>query len=305
MEGSSTRPVASWAHSRAGPGLSQSNVTAVSGSPGPLAAPFIRQARALCPGINNQQYWCETGHCCGETGCCTYFYELWWFWLLWTLLIIFSCCCAYRHRRSKLRIQQQQRQQEINLIAYHGACHYPGSGLDQRLLASFKLPAYEEVSAQPRTPPPSYTSIQCPGVRTELSSSLSSNNITSSHHTPIAHSTDFEPGPPVPSSHQSTEDVNIAVSQASPCCLGLEEDEEEDEDETHSRHRRLTGDSGIEVCHCLVHADGSEDCEESSNYQHDQMVSVELHTAPLQPANYASPCSCLLPQETSTHILPV
>ncbi|XP_060688578.1 WW domain-binding protein 1-like isoform X2 [Hemiscyllium ocellatum] len=227
------------------------------------------------------------------------------FWLLWTLLIIFSCCCAYRHRRSKLRIQQQQRQQEINLIAYHGACHYPGSGLDQRLLASFKLPAYEEVSAQPRTPPPSYTSIQCPGVRTELSSSLSSNNITSSHHTPIAHSTDFEPGPPVPSSHQSTEDVNIAVSQASPCCLGLEEDEEEDEDETHSRHRRLTGDSGIEVCHCLVHADGSEDCEESSNYQHDQMVSVELHTAPLQPANYASPCSCLLPQETSTHILPV
>ncbi|XP_072434803.1 WW domain-binding protein 1-like isoform X4 [Chiloscyllium punctatum] len=167
MEGSSTRPVASWAHSRAGPGLSQRNVTAVSGSPGPLAAPFIRQARALCPGINNQQYWCETGHCCGETGCCTYFYELWWFWLLWTLLIIFSCCCAYRHRRSKLRIQQQQRQQEINLIAYHGACHYPGSGLDQRLLASFKLPAYEEVSAQPRTPPPSYTSIQCPGVRAE------------------------------------------------------------------------------------------------------------------------------------------
>ncbi|GCB80847.1 hypothetical protein scyTo_0022081 [Scyliorhinus torazame] len=54
-------------------GLSLRNLT----SPGPRAAPFSQQARALCPGINNQRYWCETGHCCGETGCCTYFYELW------------------------------------------------------------------------------------------------------------------------------------------------------------------------------------------------------------------------------------
>lgn len=31
-----------------------------------------------CPGVNNNQgYLCETGHCCGETGCCTYYYELW------------------------------------------------------------------------------------------------------------------------------------------------------------------------------------------------------------------------------------
>uniref|UniRef100_A0A673AMG3 WW domain binding protein 1 n=1 Tax=Sphaeramia orbicularis TaxID=375764 RepID=A0A673AMG3_9TELE len=70
------------------------------------------------------------GHCCGETGCCTYYYELWWFWLLWTVLILFSCFCAYRHRRAKLRIQQQQRQREINLIAYNGACNYPSSMLD-------------------------------------------------------------------------------------------------------------------------------------------------------------------------------
>ncbi|XP_044045052.1 proline-, glutamic acid- and leucine-rich protein 1-like [Siniperca chuatsi] len=113
-----------------------------------------------CPGVNNNPgYLCETGHCCGETGCCTYYYELWWFWLLWTVLILFSCFCAYRHRRAKMRIQQQQRQREINLIAYNGACNYPSSMLDLSFLASFKLPSYEEVAAQPSTPPPPYSSV--------------------------------------------------------------------------------------------------------------------------------------------------
>uniref|UniRef100_UPI0037E8B200 WW domain binding protein 1-like isoform X3 n=1 Tax=Semicossyphus pulcher TaxID=241346 RepID=UPI0037E8B200 len=81
------------------------------------------------------------------------------FWLLWTVLILFSCFCAYRHRRAKLRIQQQQRQREINLIAYNGACNYPSSMLDLSFLASFKLPSYEEVAAQPCTPPPPYSSV--------------------------------------------------------------------------------------------------------------------------------------------------
>ncbi|XP_077426468.1 uncharacterized protein LOC144054924 isoform X2 [Vanacampus margaritifer] len=113
-----------------------------------------------CPGVNNNPgYLCETGHCCGETGCCTYYYELWWFWLLWTVLILFSCFCAYRHRRAKMRIQQQQRQREINLIAYNGACNYPSSMLDLSFLATFKLPSYDEVAAQPTTPPPPYSSV--------------------------------------------------------------------------------------------------------------------------------------------------
>ncbi|KAG8134254.1 hypothetical protein E2320_007386 [Naja naja] len=116
-----------------------------------------REARELCPGVKSQPYVCETGHCCGETGCCIYYYELWWFWLLWTVLILFSCCCAYRHRRAKLRLQQQQRQREINLIAYHGACNYPPSAGEFRMLASFKLPAYEEVARRPATPPPPYS----------------------------------------------------------------------------------------------------------------------------------------------------
>ncbi|KAK2899474.1 uncharacterized protein [Channa argus] len=121
--------------------------------------PLLGRPR-YCPGANaNGGYLCETGHCCGETGCCTYYYELWWFWLLWTVLILFSCCCAYRHRRAKLRIQQQQRQREISLLAYHGANSYPSSMLDLSFLASLKLPSYEEVAAQPSTPPPPYSSV--------------------------------------------------------------------------------------------------------------------------------------------------
>ncbi|KAM6939858.1 WW domain binding protein 1-like b isoform 2-T2 [Xenentodon cancila] len=32
-----------------------------------------------CEGVNNQSYFCESGHCCGESQCCSYYYELWWF----------------------------------------------------------------------------------------------------------------------------------------------------------------------------------------------------------------------------------
>lgn len=143
-----------------------------------------------CPGLNNKPgYLCETGHCCGETGCCTYYYELWWFWLLWTVLILFSCFCAYRHRRAKLRIQQQQRQREINLIAYNGACNYSSSPmLDLSFLASFKLPSYEEVAAQPSTPPPPYSSVFA----------LQGGSIGSTSSSYLLHHLQSHPGPPCP-----------------------------------------------------------------------------------------------------------
>lgn len=143
-----------------------------------------------CPGLNNEPgYLCETGHCCGETGCCTYYYELWWFWLLWTVLILFSCFCAYRHRRAKLRIQQQQRQREINLIAYNGACNYSSSPmLDLSFLASFKLPSYEEVAAQPSTPPPPYSSVFA----------LQGGSMGNSSSSYLLHHHQSHPGPPCP-----------------------------------------------------------------------------------------------------------
>ncbi|XP_051515186.1 uncharacterized protein si:ch73-290k24.6 isoform X2 [Myxocyprinus asiaticus] len=138
-----------------------------------------------CPGTNSASgYLCQTGHCCQETGCCTYYYELWWFWLLWSVLILFSCCCAYRHRQAKQRVQQQQRQREINLMAYHGACSYPSSMFDLSFLASLKLPSYEEVAAQPSTPPPPYSSVTYPRGSahpgpSHMLSSQSSDNYTS------------------------------------------------------------------------------------------------------------------------------
>uniref|UniRef100_A0A673APB8 Uncharacterized protein n=1 Tax=Sphaeramia orbicularis TaxID=375764 RepID=A0A673APB8_9TELE len=212
------------------------------------------------------------GHCCGETGCCTYYYELWWFWLLWTVLILFSCFCAYRHRRAKLRIQQQQRQREINLIAYNGACNYPSSMLDLSFLASFKLPSYEEVAAQPSTPPPpyspgpsaltssqssdNYTSCSCESCSlTSPSSTSFSVQVTDETYDSSRMSTPSEgpgsgpksiPSPP----KQALFSSNVAVFMH--CNKEEEEEEEDDDEEDHFRHRRLTGDSGIEVCRCHV-----------------------------------------------------
>ena len=40
-------------------------------------SPIFFQSQLVCLGINNQSYLCEYGHCCGETQCCSYYYELW------------------------------------------------------------------------------------------------------------------------------------------------------------------------------------------------------------------------------------
>ncbi|XP_004464415.1 WW domain-binding protein 1 isoform X2 [Dasypus novemcinctus] len=209
---------------------------------GALRAPQ-QQLRELCPGVNNQPYLCESGHCCGETGCCTYYYELWWFWLLWTVLILFSCCCAFRHRRAKLRLQQQQRQREINLLAYHGACHGAGSVptgslLDLRLLSTFKPPAYEDVVQRPGTPPPPYT--MAPGCPLPASSECERTCCSSASSCP-AHCEGTDAASSMNSPHQSAPPhqegepgAGVSPAPTPPSC----------------RHRRLTGDSGIELCPC-------------------------------------------------------
>lgn len=38
---------------------------------------FLLQSLLHCEGVNNQSYFCESGHCCGESQCCSYYYELW------------------------------------------------------------------------------------------------------------------------------------------------------------------------------------------------------------------------------------
>ncbi|XP_077157515.1 WW domain-binding protein 1 [Paroedura picta] len=266
-----------------------------------------RQAREFCPGANRQPYVCETGHCCGEKGCCIYYYELWWFWLLWTVLILFSCCCAYRHRRAKLRLQQQQRQREINLIAYHGACNYPPSTMDLRMLASFKLPAYEEVANHPTTPPPPYSaalggsasrlgsstltltgsSENCTSCSCE-SSCLTSPSSTSLSATEASTLSEAEAdgagacssrtgcswelaSPSLPSRAPAPKHTlfssNVELFEGDPRRVSDSDEAPEalDEDE-HFRHRRLTGDSGIEVGRGQDEEAPEEDGEEEAMY---------------------------------------
>lgn len=235
--------------------------------------------RELCPGVNTQPYLCESGHCCGETGCCTYYYELWWFWLLWTVLILFSCCCAFRHRRAKLRLQQQQRQREINLLAYHGACHGAGpvptgSLLDLRLLSAFKPPAYEDVVHHPGTPPPPYTmapghplttSNECTCCSSESSCSAQSEGTSvegvSSNQSAL---------PP----QEGEPRAGVSPVHTPPSC----------------RYRHLTGDSGIELCPCPDSSEGE--------------LVKELRASATQP-DLEDHSPCALPPEPMSQVPPV
>ncbi|XP_049593639.1 WW domain-binding protein 1 isoform X1 [Syngnathus scovelli] len=213
------------------------------------------QGKEFCFGVNNEQYRCEMGYCCGETECCTYYYELWWFWLVWTLIIMLSCCCAYRHRRVKMRLQQEQRQREISLMAYQGASSsfISPPPLNLRFWNDCKLPDYEEVVGHPPTPPPPY-----------------SENPPEAAQAPSAQVSQPEPEPsqaaqPGPAAVALHSDQDAASSSSSPPSSAQENPEDplpEEEDELITRRRHVTGDSGIEVCVCQLD-DGSGPEEES------------------------------------------
>lgn len=53
-------------------------------------------------GVNNQSYICETGHCCGQSQCCNYYYELWCksFHFVWLPFLI--CMALIPYYRSGL-----------------------------------------------------------------------------------------------------------------------------------------------------------------------------------------------------------
>ncbi|MBN3274443.1 WBP1L protein, partial [Polyodon spathula] len=210
--------------------------------------------------------------------------ELVWFWLVWTIIIILSCCCVCHHRRTKHRLQQQQRQHEINLIAYREAHNYTSLPFYFRFLPNYLLPAYEEVVNTPPTPPPPYSALQ-PGP--PASSSPSSpeqahrNPQAAQVNTPPAANdaisqqpSTLEPEPPTAYIHREVTKPHVAFEQDSlDACAekladpGASPDKEgdcrkellkdlssetfsDDKDKTPGRHRRFTGDSGIEVCVC-------------------------------------------------------
>ncbi|XP_060513277.1 WW domain-binding protein 1 isoform X3 [Panthera onca] len=142
--------------------------------------------RELCPGVNNQPYLCESGHCCGETGCCTYYYELW--------------------------------------------C----------LLSAFKPPAYEDVVHRPGTPPPPYTAASgCPLTASSERTCCSSASSCPTHceGTNVEGVSSHQSAPP----HQEDEPgAGVSPAPSPPSC----------------RYRRLTGDSGIELCPCPDSSEG-------------------------------------------------
>lgn len=214
------------------------------------------QGKEFCFGVNNEQYRCEMGYCCGETECCTYYYELWWFWLVWTLIIMLSCCCAYRHRRVKMRLQQEQRQREISLMAYQGASSsfISPPPLNLRFWNDCKLPDYEEVVGHPPTPPPPY----------------SENPPESPAAVPP------EPARPVAASRPEAEDDQEAAVQhsaeenvAAAAAPVADEDEE-----LVTRRRHVTGDSGIEVCVCQVDVDEGSGLEEEDGDEEHRLCSA-------------------------------
>ncbi|OCT57330.1 hypothetical protein XELAEV_18003709mg [Xenopus laevis] len=181
---------------------------------------------------------------------------------------------------------------EINLITYQHACHYSPSTLDLSVLtvwvlASFKLPAYEDVAYHPTTPPPPYSSILNPfgppsspppsledtaSPSTEPSSCCSCNSDCEtsgsswSFSLQVTDETGASQGSTAsweesPEEEQGASGRGAAFSSyvdlfegGSHICWAIEEEEEEDdeEEEEHYRWRRLTGDSGIEVCRCQI-----------------------------------------------------
>ncbi|XP_077478665.1 WW domain-binding protein 1 isoform X2 [Stigmatopora argus] len=215
------------------------------------------QGKEFCFGVNNEQYRCEMGYCCGETECCTYYYELWWFWLVWTLIIMLSCCCAYRHRRVKMRLQQEQRQREISLMAYQGASSsfISPPPLNLRFWNDCKLPDYEEVVGHPPTPPPPYSE-NPPAAAPTLPDQVSQ---------PVVGASATPAEPPRATRPEPAADAlnsNAASSTPTPAREVAADPPDEEEDELVTRRRHVTGDSGIEVCVCQLDDGSEEDSDE-------------------------------------------
>ncbi|TRY92325.1 hypothetical protein DNTS_029282 [Danionella cerebrum] len=215
-----------------------------------------------CEGVNNKSYVCETGHCCGESQCCSYYYELWWFWLVWAVIFLLSFCCVCHHRRSKHRLQQQQRQHEINLIAYREVHNYTSLPFYFRFLPNYLLPEYDEVVHRPATPPPPYSALSSSPpaysspVSTEQQDDAPCNTRLSTPIPPEIHTQssrevpeeicekdDNKPEIEIPQNPQSGDDKASSADQQKHSIP-------QDEDRILRRHRRFTGDSGIELCVC-------------------------------------------------------
>uniref|UniRef100_W5M2Z3 Si:ch73-290k24.6 n=1 Tax=Lepisosteus oculatus TaxID=7918 RepID=W5M2Z3_LEPOC len=300
--------------------------------PGGGSQPVLSSPR-YCPGINNHAgYLCETGHCCGETGCCTYYYELWYFSLSDTLLL--ALCGTWVWHVLHDRMYNMRCMLYVYLGAFEYAIHTEeNAGLS--FLASFKLPSYEEVAARPNTPPPPYSTVfalqggqYAQAGPSGMTSSQSSDNYTScscescSASSPSSTSFSVQVTDETDTSHASTPSeaadsrppsTDSPGAGAEPVCPGAsqsppkhalfssnvdvfepaggasdaEDEDEAEADEGHYRHRRLTGDSGIEVCRCQVESEDEEEEEEEEGEQ--DSVDCTNRTQAPQPPQHCQP----------------
>ncbi|XP_064171626.1 WW domain binding protein 1-like b isoform X5 [Anguilla rostrata] len=183
----------------------------------------IEENRLLCAGLNNQSYVCEFGHCCGESHCCSYYYELWWF------------------------------------------------------LPNYLLPEYEEVVNRPPTPPPPYSALHAgqsagasplsPEQPDELRPPTQTTPVPPASDTPPSRPGGAELDPPAGLSRKEDGRTPAPEEQLPPSDRAASAPERdgrkdppggdsgsegrpEDKDGPAGRHRRFTGDSGIEVCVC-------------------------------------------------------
>ncbi|KAA0716209.1 hypothetical protein E1301_Tti022568 [Triplophysa tibetana] len=225
---------------------------------------YCHAGKDYCFGVNNEQYRCEMGYCCGETECCTYYYELWWFWLVWTLIIMLSCCCAYRHRRVKMRLQQEQRQREISLMAYQGASSSfisPPPPLNLRESSSLSPPPplnLREFSSLSPPPPLNLREFSSLSPPPPLNLRFWTDCKLPDYEEVVGH----PPTPPPPYSEVPSE-AQPPINQPVAAVVLEPPAEASDrptcdwtvQEEPNTRRRHVTGDSGIEVCVCQLDAD--------------------------------------------------
>ncbi|XP_075457983.1 WW domain-binding protein 1-like isoform X1 [Ascaphus truei] len=230
--------------------------------------------REFCFGEDRKPYRCEIGYCCGDTECCTYYYELWWFWLAWTLIIMAGCCCAYRHRRVKLRHQQEQRQREISLMAYQGVA--PSQTALEPWL-SCKLPSYDEVTQQPPTPPPPYCETLGGPTMGEECSPFNGTTSTCLNLACLERGCLTEAQGP--SSFSTAAMGRTQPWEATTSPPQSHHGDLEEGGVSSERRRHITGDSGIEVCEQeeeavsqSVRGEGCKSGEEETGAKGDQRV---------------------------------
>lgn len=141
------------------------------------------------------------------------------------------------------------------------------------LLSAFKPPAYEDVVHRPGTPPPPYTAATgCPSTASSQCTCCSSASSCPARQegTNVEDVSSHQSAPP----HQEGElGAGVSPAPTPPSC----------------RYRRLTGDSGIELCPCPDSSEGEPVKETRVSATSREVEDQSPCARPLNPAPQVSP----------------